>query len=273
MTDPALATKLDRLVETMRGYGSTVIAYSGGVDSTVVAYAAHRALGAFAVAVISDSPTLPRSELEDAARTAQGIGIQFVALERTELADPQFVENPFNRCYFCKKGLQEDLQDLAQEIQAATVSYGVNLDDLHEWRPGIEATRERGARFPLVEAQMTKADVRAAAQHWGLDVWDKPAAPCLASRIPFGQRVTAEKLRLVEEAEAFLKGLGFRDVRVRHMEGTARVEVPPPDVAKLFAISELVQGRLVQLGFDGVHLDAEGLRSGRLVEEATVHGD
>lgn len=264
--------RLDGLVQTLRAYGSTVIAFSGGVDSAVVAKAAYLALGEFAVAVTSDSPTLPRSELEDAAATAQAIGIRFYTIERSELDDPQFVENPLNRCYFCKKGLQEDLQTMAKDIGAATVTYGVNLDDLGEWRPGIDAARERGARFPLVDCGFTKADVRAAAQHWGLDVWDKPSNPCLASRIPYGQRVTTEKLKLIEEAEAFIRQLGFADVRVRHLYGAARIEVPTQDVARLFAIEPFVVERLEGLGFESVRLDARGLKSGRLNEEAMTPG-
>lgn len=267
-----LEARMDRLVEAIRGYGSTVVAFSGGVDSAVVAKAAHVALGGYAIAAISDSPTLPRSELQEAAKTAESIGIRFYAIERSELDDPKFVENPLNRCYFCKKGLQEDLEVLAKDIHAATVTYGVNLDDLGEWRPGIEAARERGARFPLVDAGFTKGDVREAAKRWGLDVWDKPSSPCLASRIPYGQRVTEEKLRTIEEAEAFVRGLGFRDVRVRHLDGVARVEVPPPDVGRLFAIETFIVERLRGLGFEEVALDPRGLRSGRLNEEAIVPG-
>ena len=272
MGNAELSARLDELVATLRGYGSTIVAFSGGVDSAVVAKAAYLALAEGAVAATSDSPTLPRSELEDAAATAQDIGIRFYTIERSELDDPQFVENPLNRCYFCKKGLQEDLQTMAAEIGAATVTYGVNMDDLGEWRPGIDAARERGARFPLVDCGFTKADVRAAAEHWGLAVADKPSNPCLASRIPYGQRVTAEKLKLIEEAEAFVRQLGFVDVRVRHLEGSARVEVPEADVPRLFAIEPFVVERLEGLGFESVRLDPRGLKSGRLNEEAMIPG-
>jgi pyridinium-3,5-biscarboxylic acid mononucleotide sulfurtransferase len=264
--------KVDRLVETIRSYGSTIVAFSGGVDSAVVAKGAFVALGEYAIAAISDSPTLPRSELASASATADAIGIRMFGLERSELDDPEFQANPLNRCYFCKKGLQADLEELAKEIGAATVTYGVNLDDLHEWRPGIEAARERGARFPLVDAGFTKADVREAARLWGLDVWDKPSAPCLASRIPYGEEVTEEKLRRVEQAEAFVRQLGFRDVRVRHLDGRARVEVPGPDVPRLFAIEPFVVDGLRNLGFLDVTLDPRGLKSGRLNEEAMIPG-
>lgn len=272
MLPEGLDARLDHLVSLLRGYGSTVVAYSGGVDSAVVAKAAYLALGEHAIAAISDSPTVPRTEVEDAARTAQEIGIRFYAVERTELADPNFVANPLNRCFFCKKGLQEDLTTLAKEIGAATITYGVNLDDLGEWRPGIDAARQGGARFPLVDAAFTKADVRAAARHWGLDVWDKPASPCLASRIPYGEMVTEEKMRLVEHAEEFVKKLGFRDVRVRHLDGAARVEVPAADLSRLFAIEDFIVGHLKGLGFLDVTLDPRGLKSGRLNEEAMIPG-
>lgn len=260
------------LLENMRGYESTVVAFSGGVDSAVVARAAKEALGEWSIAAISDSPTLPRRELDEAHETAQHIGIRLYAIQRSELDDPEFVDNPLNRCYFCKKGLQEDLMILAEEIQAKTVTYGVNLDDFGDWRPGIDAARERGARFPLADTQMDKQDVRALAKHWGLDVWDKPSSPCLASRVPFGQRVTAEKLKLIEQAEEFVRGLGFRDVRVRHMGDAARVEVPEADVVRLFAIEPFVAERLVNLGFDEVTIDPRGLKSGRLSEEAMASG-
>ncbi len=268
MVTDDLDGRLDRLVAILKGYESTVVAFSGGVDSALVAKAAHLAVGEWAVAATSDSPTMPRAELEDASRTAGAIGIRFYGIERNELDDSRFAANPTNRCYFCKKGLQEDLEEFAKTVGAQTVSYGVNLDDLHEWRPGIEATRERGARFPLVEAGFTKAMVRDAARRWQLDVWDKPASPCLASRIPYGEAVTEDKLRMVEAAEAFVRRLGFRDVRVRHIDGRARVEVPAADVARLFALEPYLVQNLRVFGFREVHLDPRGLRSGRLSEEA-----
>lgn len=267
MAEHALQEKTARLVEEIRSYGSTIVAFSGGVDSALVARAAKEALGAWAIAAISDSPTVPRRELEDAHRTAESIGIRLFALERDELDDPAFVRNDARRCYFCKKGLQEDLEELAREVGAKTIAYGVNLGDLHEWRPGIEAARERGARFPLVDAAFDKATVRAAARQWGLPVWDKPAAPCLSSRIPYGQPVTEESLRRIERAEDFVRRIGFRDVRVRDLSGVARVEVPSSDVPRLFSLEPFVAEQIRSFGFSAVLLDPRGLRSGRLNEE------
>lgn len=265
MTDGGTAEDARRsLVREMQGYGSTVVAFSGGVDSALVARAAQEALGARAVAVISDSPTLPRSELAAARETAAAIGIRFVALARSELDDPRFVENPTNRCYFCKAGLQDDLQGYAAREGYATVSYGVNRSDLGEWRPGIAAAQERGARFPLLAAGLDKAGVRALARGWGVPVWDKPASPCLSSRVPYGEVITLEKLRRIEVAEEIVRGLGFRDLRVRSLDGVARVEVPGPDVARLLTEQDRVVPALRELGFSDVRIDPRGLESGRL---------
>ncbi|HLE47121.1 MAG TPA: ATP-dependent sacrificial sulfur transferase LarE [Candidatus Thermoplasmatota archaeon] len=253
-----------RLVEAIAPYGSTVVAYSGGVDSALVARAAHDALGARAVAAISDSPTLPREELAEARATAASIGIRLVEIERSELDDPRFVENPANRCYFCKAGLQDELTAFAAKAAFATVSYGVNLSDLGEWRPGIQAARERGARFPLVDVGLDKNAVRGLARELGLSIWDKPASPCLSSRIPYGEVITVEKLKRVEEAESFVRRQGFRDLRVRSLDGVARVEVPEADVRRLLGLRDAIVPTLRGLGFRDVVLDRRGFQSGRL---------
>jgi pyridinium-3,5-biscarboxylic acid mononucleotide sulfurtransferase len=262
--------RVERLTQTLKGYRSTVVAFSGGVDSSLVAYAAHAALGERAVAVISDSPTLPRSELLEARRTAGAIGIRFVPMQRSELVDDRFVANPTNRCYFCKAGLQDDLLAYADRERFDTVSYGVNASDLGDWRPGIAAARERGARFPLLEAGLDKDDVRALARHVGLAVWDKPASPCLSSRVPYGETITVEKLTRIEAAEEIVRAHGFRDLRVRSIADHARVEVPGDDVARLVAVEEEIVGRLLALGFVDVELDRRGLQSGRLNSEREI---
>jgi pyridinium-3,5-biscarboxylic acid mononucleotide sulfurtransferase len=260
-----------QLVEALGGYGPTIVAYSGGVDSAVVAQAAFEALGTDALAVISDSPTLPRSELQQAEATARHIGIPFHRLLRSELDDPQFVANPANRCYFCKDGLVADLGRFAKDRGVSTIALGVNLSDLGDWRPGIQAAREAGARFPLVEVAADKDTVRLMAQEWGLPVWDKPSAPCLSSRIPYGQVVTLEKLGQIERAEDHIKGLGFRDVRVRHFDGVARVEVPQTDIQRLLELRGEVSSALHEFGFRQTVFDERGLVSGRLNQEQLRH--
>ncbi len=268
MTDAA--ADAERLVKTLASYGSTLVAFSGGVDSAVVAQAAHQALGAGALAATSDSPTLPRSELDGARALAGRIGIRFEALGRSELDDPRFVANPTDRCYFCKEGLVEDLARLADARGYQTVTLGVNASDTGDWRPGIAAARTQGARFPLLEVGLGKDAVRAVARHWDLPVWDKPASPCLSSRIAYGQEVTLSKLRRIEAAEEFLKREGFEDVRVRHLGGDARVEVPATDVDRLSAMGDRVRTALSELGFASVRLDPRGLVSGRLNQEQGI---
>lgn len=268
MDDPAGHGR--NLVDAIASYGSTIVAFSGGVDSAVVARAAREALGHGALAALSDSPTLPRSELVEARELARRIGIRFEAVRRSELDDPRFVANPAERCYFCKEGLVEDLTRLARERGVATVCLGVNGSDTGDWRPGIEAARTGGARFPLLEVGLGKQEVRSLARHWGLPVWDKPASPCLSSRIPYGQVVTVEKLGRIERAEAYLREAGFRDVRVRHMGPGARVEVPDEDVDRLVAMGDRVRDRLARFGFEVVELDRRGLVSGRLNLEQGV---
>lgn len=267
------AQDLSRLEAIIGGYGSTAVAFSGGVDSALVALAARRRLGDGAIAVISDSPTLPRDELGQARTTAEAIGIRFRALARNELDDPRFAANTVQRCYFCKAGLQEDLMGFARREGFETVSYGVNVSDLGDWRPGVQAARERGARFPLVEAGLGKSEIRAAARAAGLPVWDKPASPCLSSRIPYGEAVTLDKLRLIDAAESFVRRSGFRDLRVRHFSGVARVEVSEADLVSLQSKGPQIRAGLLSLGFRDVILDPRGLVSGRLnVEGAGAAG-
>ncbi len=262
-----LAAKRERLLEVLRGLGRVVVAFSGGIDSTVVAQAAFLALGDSAVAVTADSPSVPRAELDDARRLAEQIGIRHVVVETEEFADPDYVRNDGARCYFCKSELYGRIETLLPELGTAVVCSGANLDDQGDYRPGLKAAAEHGVRHPLQEAGFTKADVRALARAWGLPTWDKPASPCLSSRLAPGVEVTRDRTARVEAAEVYLRQLGLRECRVRLHEGElARVEVPAAELARL-AESEVREGlvrRFRELGFGFVTLDLEGFRSGSL---------
>jgi uncharacterized protein len=264
---PELKVKRDLLLEVLRGYGSAAVAFSGGIDSTVVAQAAHLALGDRAVAVTADSPSVARSELDDARRLARQIGIRHRVVATDEFADPNYVRNDGTRCYYCKSELYSTIETLLPELGVAVMCSGANLDDRGDYRPGLKAAAEHAVRHPLQEAGFTKADVRALARAWGLPTWDKPASPCLSSRLAPGVEVTHERTARVEAAEAYLRSLGYRECRVRlHHGEVARLEVPPDDLARLAdpaVRGELVR-RLKELGFQYVTLDLEGFRSGSL---------
>src|SRR4051812_43965252 len=266
---PPLVAKRDRLLEVLRGLGSTAVAFSGGIDSTVVAKAAHLALGDRAVAVTADSPSVPRAELAEARRLAGQIGIRHRVIATEEFADPNYVRNDGSRCYFCKSELYSRMESLLPELGDPVICSGANLDDQGDYRPGLTAAAEHRVRHPLQEAGFTKADVRALARHWGLPTWDKPAAPCLSSRLAPGLAVTPERTARVEAAERFLRSLGLRECRVRHHEGDlARVEVPVTEIARLAedSVRAGVTGELRRLGFKFVTLDLDGFRSGSLNE-------
>jgi uncharacterized protein len=243
------------------------VAFSGGIDSTVVAKAAHLALGENAIAVTADSPSVPRAELEEARRLAQQIGIRHRVMPTQEFDDPDYLRNDGARCYFCKSELYSCIETLLPELGVEFICSGANLDDAGDYRPGLKAASEHRVRHPLQEAGFTKPDVRVLARAWGLPTWDKPASPCLSSRLVPGLEVTPERTRRVEEAEAFLKEQGFRECRVRLHEGElARIEVPLAELAKLAEphLREELARRLRQLGFRFVTLDLDGFRSGNL---------
>jgi uncharacterized protein len=262
-----LAAKYERLLETLRGMGSVAVAFSGGIDSTVVALAAHEALGDRAVAVTADSASVPRAELEEAKRLAELIGIRHLVAETNEFADPNYIRNDGTRCYFCKSELYTRIETLVPDLGVDVVCSGANLDDAGDYRPGLKAAAEHSVRHPLQEAGFTKADVRTVALARGLPTWDKPASPCLSSRLAPGVEVTHERTGRVEAAEVYLRSLGFRECRVRLHEGElARVEVPADGLARLAepAVREGLARRLKELGFRYVTLDLEGFRSGNL---------
>jgi uncharacterized protein len=264
---PELAAKRDRLLAVLGGLPGVAVAFSGGVDSTVVARAAFQALGDRAVAVTADSPSVARAELADARSLAAHIGIRHVVVRTAEFDNPDYLRNDGTRCYHCKTELYATVGRLLPELGVPVVASGANLDDLGDYRPGLTAAAEHAVRHPLQEAGFTKEDVRGLARFWGLPAWDKPAAPCLSSRLAPGLAVTPERTARVEAAEAYLRGLGLRECRVRHHEGDlARVEVPAGEVARLAAEparSELAR-EFRRLGFRFVTLDLDGFRSGSL---------
>jgi uncharacterized protein len=259
--------KRERLLQILRGLQSAAVAFSGGIDSTVVAKAAHVALGNRAVAVTGDSPSVARSELEDARRLAQQIGIRHEIVATEEFEDHDYVRNDGTRCYFCKSELYSRIETLLPELGVAVMCSGANLDDQGDYRPGLRAAAEHAVRHPLQEAGCTKADVRALARAWELPTWDKPASPCLSSRLAPGVQATPQRTGRVEAAEACLKKLGYRECRVRLHEGElARIEVPAVELARLAdpAVREPLVRQLRDLGFQFITLDLQGFRSGSL---------
>jgi uncharacterized protein len=259
---------LDALRRELAGIGPLVVAFSGGADSSFVAWVATEALGADQVhCVTAVSPSLAPEELADCRALAAEWGLRFTEVHTGELADPAYSANDGSRCYHCKVSLMDALVPISEQengSQGSTVVLGVNLDDLGDHRPGQQAASERGALFPLVSAGFTKADVRAWSKKLGLRTWDKPAAACLASRVPYGTPVTLGTLRSVAEAESGLRSLGFRQLRVRHYGDTARIEVPAEDLAMVVARRDEVAGTVHRAGYRYVTLDLDGFRSGNL---------
>ena len=260
------AEKLTHLRERVAALGSVVVAYSGGVDSSVVLRVAHEMLGEHALGVIGRSDSYAERELTLALEQAARFGARVEVVTTGELADPNFRSNPANRCYHCKSELYRKLGSVAERVGARAVLDGTIRDDLGDWRPGRQAAAEGNVESPLAELGFTKADVRAVATHYGLPSQDKPASPCLASRIPYGSEITREKLQAVERGEEALRGLGFRELRLRHLGDTARIEVPASDIAKFVdpAARMAVVRAMKSLGFLYVALDLEGFRSGSL---------
>jgi uncharacterized protein len=265
--DPALIDQRDRLLATLRGYGRVAVAFSGGVDSTVVARAAWEALGDDALAVTAVSESLAEGEQAEAEALARQIGIRHRLIRTEEFADPNYLRNNPDRCYFCKSELYGRLEGLLGELGADVIASGANADDLGDHRPGMRAAGEHGVRHPLLECGLDKAAVRGLARAWGLPTWDKPATPCLSSRIAYGEPVTPERVAMVDRAEQWLRGRGFRLLRVRYHKGDmARIEVPIAELPRLVdpALRDELARDFHALGFRYITLDLEGFRSGSL---------
>lgn len=261
---------LQRLRETIGGYGSLLTAFSAGVDSTLVAVVAQQELGDRALAATAVSASLAPSELDDAVRLADALGLRHRLVPTREVEDERYASNPVDRCYFCKSHLYTELDTLADELGLRYVANGLNVDDLGDWRPGARAAAERGdrVRSPLHETGLGKAAIRDLARELGLPNWDKPALACLSSRLPYGERVTPEKLERVARAEQAVRALGFRQLRVRHFADRARVEIAPDELERVAAegLGPRIEAELLALGFPRVEIDPRGYRSGRLNE-------
>ena len=270
--------KLDHLQNLLRSYGSCLIAYSGGVDSVFLAYVAHQALGEKSLAVLADSPSLPRRERDEAIALAEKFSIPLRIVHTQEFNNPAYTANPDNRCYFCKHELFSHLEPLARAEKFQVIAYGENASDLGDFRPGVKAAAEFSVRAPLKEVGLTKAEIRAFSTEFGLPTADKPQMACLSSRVPHGEQVTPEKLSMIEQAEYVLRDLGFYDLRVRHHEmgsagkPLARIEVGPEELPKFLGngISVRVAEALKKIGYSHVTLDLQGYRRGSLNPAATA---
>jgi pyridinium-3,5-biscarboxylic acid mononucleotide sulfurtransferase len=261
--------RLEDLKKIFKSMGRVVVAYSGGVDSTLLLKVARDTLGDENVlAVTALSPLYPEREVEGAKNAAQGMGVRHLLIESNEMEIPGFSKNPPNRCYYCKKELFEKMLSLARSESIAFVVEGSTLDDEKDHRPGRRAIQELGIRSPLKEAMFSKAEVRELSRALGLPTWDKPSFACLASRFPYGEEITSEGLSMVDQAEDFLFGLGFKQVRVRHYQGLARIEVLPEEMGRLMErpLRDEVVSRLKGMGYKYVTLDLQGFRSGSMNE-------
>jgi len=261
---PGLRQKYERLLGILKELESVIVAFSGGVDSTFLAKAAKDALGDKALLVTADSETYPASELEEARRLARHLGMRHLVIETRELDNPEYARNAPNRCFFCKEELFTKLEPLAAREGMLRLVYGANMDDLGDHRPGMEAAKRMGVRSPLIDAELWKTEIRELSQEFGLPTWDKPSFACLSSRFQYGDAITAEKLRQVDAAEAFVRSLGFKQFRVRHHDRLARLEIAREEMGRLWedGLRDAIVARFRELGYLHVTVDLQGFRSG-----------
>lgn len=265
MTTEEKYQALERILKEME---QVIVAYSGGVDSAFLLKVAVDTLGKNAFGVLAVSPTYPSREYRKAIETAKIIGARLEIIETNEINDPKFVENPVNRCYFCKSELFEKIGEIAQSGKYKNMVDGSNADDLGDHRPGMKALKEKGIRSPLQEAGLTKKEIRELSQELGLPTWDKDALACLSSRFPYGEKIDPEKLSMVDQVENYLYDLGFRNIRARHLKNTVKIEVAPHQISRFFEneMREKILKTIKEIGYAYVTVDLEGYRQGSLNE-------
>ena len=262
----SLTSKRERLISILKGYGSLLIAYSGGVDSTFLLAVAHEALKKNLVAITAKSPLHPVMENQDAKAFAQELGVKHMLVKSREMNLPDFTANTKERCYLCKKYLFIDLLKIARDKNIEYVAHGANLDDLEDFRPGFDAAREMKITAPMVDAGLTKNDIRMLSKQMNLKTWNKPPMSCLATRIPYGTQITTEKLEMIEQAEQVILGLGFNACRVRLHVKVARIEVDSADIERILeqGVRSSIVGKLREIGFSNVAVDLEGYQQGSM---------
>lgn len=247
-----LKQKYEKLKEEVKKLDSAIVAFSGGIDSTLILKVAYDILRNTVIAVTADSPSLPRMELEETKRIAKQIGAKHLIIKTEETQNKNYLKNPNNRCYYCKSELYAKLKAVSEQLGIKNILNGTNFDDLGDYRPGLKAADENNVISPLKDAKLTKKDVRELAKHFGLEIWDKPSSPCLSSRIPYGHEITLKKLSIIEKAENFLKDFGVRELRVRHFGSLARIEVNEENKQIINHNFNLIKKKFNEIGFNEI---------------------